>query len=72
LLLTSIQAYKSQVTVEKEDESNSKNIIRTQAFWEILEAQSRIAGAMIGTKYGESFYCDTPAKIIDIPAAFKR
>jgi bacillithiol biosynthesis deacetylase BshB1 len=70
--IQAIQAYKSQVTVEKEDESNSKNIIRTQAFWEILEAQSRIAGAMIGTKYGESFYCDTPAKIIDIPAAFKR
>jgi LmbE family N-acetylglucosaminyl deacetylase len=70
--IQAIQAYTSQVSVEKVDESNVKTIIRTQAFWEILEAQSRIAGAMIGTKYGESFYCDAPANIADIPAAFKR
>jgi bacillithiol biosynthesis deacetylase BshB1 len=70
--IQAIQAYSSQVIAEKEDDSNTKTFIRSQAFWEILEAQSRIAGAMIGTKYGESFYCDAPANISDIPAAFKR
>ncbi len=70
--IKAIRAYESQVTAEGEDDSNTKTFIRSHAFWEIMEARSRMLGAMIGVKYGESFYCDVPANITDIPAAFKR
>lgn len=70
--VAAIRAYESQVTAEGEDDANTKTFIRSNAFWEILEARSRLAGGMIGTKYGEPFYCDTPARIADIPGAFKR
>ncbi len=70
--IASIRAYESQVTVEGEDDSNAKTFIRSNAFWESLEARSRMAGAMIGVKFGESFYSDDPPKIMDVPAAFTR
>ncbi len=70
--IESIRAYESQVTTEGEDDSNTKTFIRSNAFWEIMEARSRMAGAMIGVKYGESFYSDDPPKIQDVPVAFMR
>jgi len=70
--MQAIRAYSSQVTAEGEDDTSTKTFIRSHTFWEILEAQARIAGSMIGVKYGESFYCDYPAKLADIPTAFKR
>jgi bacillithiol biosynthesis deacetylase BshB1 len=70
--VAAIRAYASQVMPEGEDDPHSKTFIRSNAFWEILEARSRMAGAMIGVQYGETFYSDTPAKILDIPTAFKR
>ena len=70
--VASVRAYQSQVIAENGDDSNSKTFIKSNAFWEALEARSRMAGAMIGVKYGESFYCETPPKVMDIPAAFRR
>jgi bacillithiol biosynthesis deacetylase BshB1 len=70
--IRAIRAYESQVITENGDDRDSKTFIRTNAFWEILESSSRSIGAMIGVKYGEAFYCDRPAKIADVPAAFKR
>ena len=70
--MTAVQAYESQVCVDCEDDTEAKTFIRTRAFWELVEARSRMMGAMIGVKYGEAFYCDAPAKIMDIPAAFTR
>ena len=70
--VAAIRAYKSQVTQEDEDDSGTKTFIRSNAFWDVMEARSRTAGAMIGVRYGEPFYCDHPAKIQDVPAAFER
>lgn len=70
--VAAIQAYDSQVCVNCDDDAPAKTFIRSKEFWEILEARARMAGAMIGVKYGEPFYCDAPARILDIPAAFTR
>ncbi len=70
--IEAIRAYASQVTVDKKNNHDPKNLIRTDAFWTLLEARCRVAGMRIGVKYGEPFYSDSPAKITDIPAAFKR
>ena len=70
--VAAIRAYKSQVTQEDEDDAETKTFIRSNAFWDVMEARSRTAGAMIGVRYGEPFYCDHPAKIQDVPAAFER
>ncbi len=70
--IDAIRAYSSQVTVEDGDERHRKTFIRSNALWELVEARCRIAGGLIGAKYGETFYCDYPARIQDIPAAFTR
>jgi N-acetylglucosamine malate deacetylase 1 len=70
--LEAIRAYESQVTICHEDERTSKTFIRSQAFWELLEARGRLAGMHIGVPYGEPFYVDAPANIQDVPAAFTR
>jgi len=70
--IESIRAYGSQVTAEGEDDRGTKTFIRSSAFWDVLEARCKLAGGMIGVKYGEPFYCDAPARIQDIPAAFQR
>lgn len=57
-----IQAYSSQVQVEYEKNPRSKTFLRSKEFWEVLEARSRLAGAMIGVKYGEPFYVQGPLK----------
>ncbi|PIE31887.1 bacillithiol biosynthesis deacetylase BshB1 [candidate division KSB3 bacterium] len=67
-----IQAYRSQVPVKGEDDSCARTLVHSNAFWELMEARCRMAGGLIGTKYGETFYSDTPAKVQDIPAAFSR
>lgn len=70
--IKAIRAFSSQVTAEGEDDRGTKTFIRSNAFWEVVESRCRLAGAMVGVRYGEPFYCDTPARILDIPAAFKR
>jgi LmbE family N-acetylglucosaminyl deacetylase len=70
--IESIRAYGSQVTAEGEDDRGTKTFIRSNAFWDVLDARCKLAGGMVGVKYGEPFYCDAPARIQDIPAAFQR
>jgi N-acetylglucosamine malate deacetylase 1 len=70
--IEAIRAYSSQVTAEGEDDRGTKTFIRSNAFWNVLEARCTQAGGLIGVRYGEPFYCDAPARIQDIPAAFQR
>ncbi len=67
-----VRAYQSQVVAGNDAEQPPKTFIKSKAFWEVFEARSRMAGAMIGVRYGEPFYCEAPAKILDIPASFSR
>lgn len=64
--LESIKAYSSQVMVEYEKNPRPKTFLRSQEFWEVLEARSRLAGALIGTKYGEPFYLQGPTRFTGI------
>lgn len=70
--IAAIRAFASQVAAEGEDDTNSKTFIRSHAFWDAIETRARMAGSLIGAKYGEMFYCDAPPKLTDIPAAFQR
>ena len=60
-----IKAYSSQVIDEKEVDAGTRTLIRSHEFWRRLEARSVMAGAMIGTAYGEPFYCDAPVFLDD-------
>ncbi len=68
--VNAIRAYESQVTAEAENDRNAKTFIRSNRFWEVLEARAITAGAMIGVKYGEPFFTDMPARVDDIIGAF--
>lgn len=70
--MDAIRAYKSQVTGKGEDDTDTKTFIRSHAFWEVIESRSRTAGEMIGTRFGEPFYCEHPPRIFDVVAAFDR
>ncbi|GAB4184768.1 MAG: bacillithiol biosynthesis deacetylase BshB1 [Calditrichia bacterium] len=64
--IAAIQAYSSQVTVEFEKNPRPKTFLRSEQFWEVLEARSRLAGAQIGVKYGEPFYTQGPFKYTNL------
>ena len=57
---------------EGEDDRQTKTFIRSQRFWDIEEARGTLAGALIGTRYGEPFYSDFPPNITDPLAAFQK
>lgn len=67
-----IRCYGTQVTKDGEDDNNTKTLLRSNGFWDILKARSIQAGAMIGVTYGEPFYTKNPPKIQDPIRAFKR
>jgi N-acetylglucosamine malate deacetylase 1 len=67
-----IRCFNTQVLLPGEDDSQTKTLIRSKSFWEIQEARGTMAGAFIGSRYGEPFYCDYPPQIIDPVQAFKR
>jgi bacillithiol biosynthesis deacetylase BshB1 len=66
-----IRCYSTQVSVDKEDAANAKTFLRSARFWQVLEARSRTAGAMIGVEFGEPFFCRAPLNLSDPLAAFK-
>lgn len=66
----SIRAYGSQVTAENENDDNAKTFLRSNRFWEVLEARAIMAGAQIGVKYGEPFYCTQPVNVTNIMKSF--
>ena len=67
--IESIRAHASQVTAEGEDDTNTKTFIRSNRFWELIDARARLFGAMIGAERGEAFYCDRPVKVNDVLSA---
>jgi len=68
--VAAIRAHSSQVTAEAENDANTKTFIRSNRFWDVLEAQNKLAGAMIGARYGEPFYYDRPVRVDDIRTIF--
>ncbi|MCP5053883.1 MAG: bacillithiol biosynthesis deacetylase BshB1 [bacterium] len=67
-----IMCFNTQVIPPGEDDSQTKTLIRSQSFWDIQEARGTMAGAAIGVRYGEPFYCDNPPRLIDPLRAFAR
>ncbi len=67
-----IRCFSTQVTQPGGDDSRTKTFIRSNRFWEIQAAKGGMAGAMIGVKYGEPFYSDTPPQVVDPIKAFIR
>lgn len=67
-----IRCYGSQVTGDGEDDNGTKTLIRSNNFWEILDARAIQAGAMGGVRYGEPFYSPNPPLIHDPVRAFSR
>ncbi len=67
-----IRCYGSQVTGKGEDDSGTKTLIRSNNFWEILDARALQAGAMGGVRYGEPFYSPNPPLIPDPVKSFSR
>ncbi len=70
LKLNAIRAYGSQVTAEGENDGNTKTFIRSNRFWEILEARAVMAGAKVGAGFGEPFFSDQPLRIEDVLTPF--
>ncbi|NOY23991.1 MAG: bacillithiol biosynthesis deacetylase BshB1 [Acidobacteria bacterium] len=68
--LNAIRAYGSQVTAEGENDGNTKTFIRSNRFWEVLEARAVMAGAKVGANLGEPFFSDQPLRIKDVMAPF--
>jgi len=67
-----IRCYGTQVTAEGEDDAGTKTLIRSNNFWEILEARALQAGAMGGVRFGEPFYSPHPPLLPDVVASFTR
>jgi bacillithiol biosynthesis deacetylase BshB1 len=65
-----IRCFETQVITPGEDDSRTKTFIRSNSFWQIQEARAVMAGALIGVKYGEPFYSDTPPQVTDPMDAF--
>ncbi len=68
--LEAIRAYGSQVTAKGENDGNTKTFIRSNRFWEILEARAVMAGAKVGANFGEPFFSNQPLRIHDVMAPF--
>jgi len=66
-----IKCYASQVKLDK-DHNNGTTFLKSKSFWEILEARAVVAGALIGVRYGEPFFCTHPPKIENPLKAFRR
>jgi bacillithiol biosynthesis deacetylase BshB1 len=67
-----IRCFRTQVITPGADDSQTKTFIRSNRFWEIQEARAVMAGALIGVKYGEPFYSDTPPQVTDPLVAFNK
>jgi bacillithiol biosynthesis deacetylase BshB1 len=67
-----IRCFHSQVLQTDEDDRQSKTFIRSQSFWNLQEARGTMAGAFIGVRYGEPFYCESPPNITDPLPAFQK
>ena len=67
-----IRCYDTQVIQPGGDDEGTKTFIRSNRFWEIQEARGGMAGALVGVRYGEPFYSDSPPCVEDPLEAFKK
>lgn len=68
--IEAIKAYGSQVTGTGNDAAGPKTFLRSDNFWDMLNARAKYMGAISGTKYGEPFFCDSPVRVTDVYRAF--
>jgi bacillithiol biosynthesis deacetylase BshB1 len=60
-----LKAYQSQLNVDRVESKTPKTFLKSKELWELLEIKARMAGIMIGVKYGEPFYSERPLRILD-------
>ena len=60
-----LKAYKSQFNIGHVEIEPPKTFLKAKELWELLEAKARMAGQMIGVKYGEPFYSHRPLHVAD-------
>jgi len=70
--IEAIKAYESQVTGTDDENKNTKTFLRSGNFWETVTSRAKFIGAMAGIRYGEPFYSDTPARVLDVYNSFIR
>lgn len=70
-----LRCYRSQLSVGHVETESPKTLLKSKELWEMLETKARMAGNMIGVRYGEPFYSKRPLRIPDpveiAPEAFK-
>lgn len=75
--IAALKSYKSQFSVDGSDSDGEppKTFLKSKEMWRLLESKARMAGVMIGVKYGEPFYMDQPLRVEDpffvIPEEFR-
>lgn len=64
--MAAIKAYRSQFSdgTENPDEP-PRTFLKSNEFLELIDAKCRLAGGMIGVKYGEPFYSHRPLRVTD-------
>lgn len=67
-----LRCFKSQFSVADQPARSPETLLKSEEFWELLEAKARMAGIMIGARYGEPFYTDRPLRIMDPVAVSPR
>ena len=60
-----LRCYRSQFTTGHVETEPPKTFLKSRELWELLEAKARMAGSMIGVKYGEPFYSARPLRVSD-------
>ncbi|MCK4835329.1 MAG: bacillithiol biosynthesis deacetylase BshB1 [Candidatus Aminicenantes bacterium] len=63
--LAVLRSFESQFTIGHEETEPPQTFLKSKEFWELIEAKARLAGSMIGVRYGEPFYSDRPLRILD-------
>jgi bacillithiol biosynthesis deacetylase BshB1 len=61
-----LKCYQSQFTTGHVETEPPKTLLKSKELWELLEAKARMAGSMIGVKYGEPFYSSRPLRVLDL------
>ena len=64
-----VLAYASQVLLPHEEVSQTTTLIKSQEMWNRFETRARMAGSMIGVRYGEPFYVESPLQMTNLLAS---
>jgi LmbE family N-acetylglucosaminyl deacetylase len=63
--MAALRAFKSQFNIGHVETEPPKTFLKSTELWELLEAKARMAGLMIGVRYGEPFYSHRPLNVAD-------